>query len=316
MHQHFEDTSKTSGATVIVPCMEPDNPVYTKLYTHILGISGKDFATRRKEAEEMTNVCDEEYIEIVPKFESRNVLFYRTDAYHRGTSVKETKTQLEKLGFTGRDDPRWKNEMFVAAMNHRYQWAGFNAKKYMKYENPPPVPKYWHFAPLTLRSTASAVGVREKLFQILDDLNVNVEAISSFWKYRLQKVCGDAYIDIECHFFKNGSEITVDINLLSGDRFVWHKLAQNIRDIFNGGNSKGKCQKPRVYPLMMSHQLFQMIKHGSMNDKRRAMRSLALSTFNVDIRKIEPWHHKPAGSFLEKEIKQWAEYIKVHRAHL
>tara|TARA_B100000795_G_scaffold26880_1_gene17860 strand:+ start:1595 stop:2098 length:504 start_codon:yes stop_codon:yes gene_type:complete len=94
--------------------------------------------------------------------------------------------------------------------------------------DPPPVPRFWHFAPLTLRSTASATDVREKLFQILHDLNVDVEAVSSFWKYRLQKVG----VVIQCHFFKQDSEIAVDINLLSGSRFVWHKLARNIRATF------------------------------------------------------------------------------------
>ena len=181
--------------------------------------------------------------------------------------------------------------------------------------DPPPVPRFWHFAPLTLRSTASATDVREKLFQILHDLDVNVEAVSSFWKYRLQKVCGDAYLDIQCHFFKQDSEIVIDVNLLSGDRFVWRYLAQNIRVMFAGGNAKGECYKPRDYPFR-TDQLFQLLEHGSMNDKRRAMRSLALYTSNVDISKIEPWLHKPTVSFLEKEIQRWAEYIKVNRAHL
>jgi len=201
----------------------------------------------------------------------------------------------------------------VAAMNHRYLW--FDAKKYMKYEDPPPVPRFWHFVPLTLRSTASATDVREKLFLILSDLDVDVEVISSLWKYRFQKVCGSVYLDIQCHFFTQDSEIAVDINLLSGDRFVWRDLAQNIRVMFAGGNAKGECRKPRDFHLK-PEQLFQLLEHGSLNDKRIAMRSLALSTCNVDIRKIEPWLQKPTGSFLEKEIRRWAEYIKVNRAHL
>jgi len=184
-----------------------------------------------------------------------------------------------------------------------------------KYENPPPVPVFWHFAPLTLRSTASAMEVQEKFFNILHNLNVDVEVTSSTWKYRLQTVCGEAYLDIECHFFKQDFEIIIDINLLSGERFVWHNLAQNIRVIFNGGNSNGKCHKPRDYPWR-SEQLFQLLEHGSMNDKRRAMRSLALSTTNVDISKNVLWINKSTGTFLEKEIQRWAEYIKVNRAHL
>ena len=352
---YYSDTSETEtgGATVIVPRTGRDDTVDTCPDTHMSGISGKPFANRREEAEEIMSVFDEECVEIVPEFKPGDVLFYRTDTCHRDTPVKEGEThyahhlawrcadavdlqppgfeqkmyfgddtfelepdQLETLGFTPRDDPRWKNEMFMAAMNQRYQWAGFDAKRYMKYENPPPVPRFWHFAPLTLRSTASANDVREKLFQILHDLDVNVEAVSSFWKYRLQKVCGDAYIDIQCHFFKQDSaEIAVDINLLSGDRFVWHHMAQNIRVMFAGGNAKGECYKPRDYPFR-TDQLFQLLEHGSMNDKRRAMRSLALSTTNTDISKIVPWINKPMGTFLEKEIQRWAEYIKVNRAHL
>ena len=177
---------------------------------------------------------------------------------------------------------------------------------------PPQVPKFWHFAPLTLRSEAT--DVQEKFFRILHDLDVDVEALK-LWKYRLQKVCGDAYLDIQCHFFKQDSEIVIDVNLLSGDRFVWRYLAQNIRVMFAGGNAKGECYKPRDYPFR-TDQLFQLLEHGSMNDKRRAMRSLALYTSNVDISKIEPWLHKPTVSFLEKEIQRWAEYIKVNRAHL
>ena len=180
---------------------------------------------------------------------------------------------------------------------------------------PPQVPKFWHFAPLTLRSTASATDVREKFFRILHDLDVDVEAVSSLWKYRLQKVCGEAYLDIQCHFFTQDSEIAVDINLLSGDRFVWRDLAQNIRVMFNGGQSKGECYKPRDYPFR-TDQLFQLLEHGSMNDKRRAMRSLAISTTQVDISKIVTWINKPAGTFLEKEIQRWAEKIKTKRARL
>jgi len=362
---YYSDTSKTGGATAIVPRTGPDDPVYTWPYTHMPGISGKPFANRRKEAEELmsiftdsTEIREQCYSrEIVPTFKPGDVLFYRTDTWHRGTPVKEGQIryvhnlawrradatdiqqwnpgftqkmysgdferfiseiepgQLETLGFTTRDDPRWKNEMFVAAMNHRYQWAGFDAKKYMKYEDPPQVPRFWQFAPLTLRSTASAVDVREKLFLILNDLDVDVEVISSLWKYRFQKVCGSVYLDIQCHFFTQDSEIAVDINLLSGDRFVWRDLAQNIRVMFNGGQSKGECRQPRDFQLK-PEQLFQLLEHGSLNDKRIAMRSLALSTCNVDIRKIEPWLQKPTGSFLEKEIRRWAEYIKVNRAHL
>ena len=128
----------------------------------------------------------------------------------------------------------------------------------MKYEDPPQVPRFWHFAPLTLRSTASATDVRGKLFLILNDLNVDVEVISSLWKYRFQKVCGNVYLDIQCHFFTQDSEIAVDINLLSGDRFVWRDLAQNIRVMFAGGNAKGECRKPRDFHLK-PEQLFQQL---------------------------------------------------------
>lgn len=176
----------------------------------------------------------------------------------------------------------------------------------------PVVPKYWHFAPLTLRF--ASVTTTERLFQILHDLDVNVEVVS-FCKYRLQKVYGRAYLDIQCHFFKQDSEIVVDINLLSGDRFVWHNLARNIRTMFNGGQSHVKSHKPHDFHLK-PEQLFQLLEHGSMNKKRKAMRSLALSTTNVDISKIEPWLHKSTNTFLEKEIQRWAEYIKANRAHL
>jgi hypothetical protein len=179
---------------------------------------------------------------------------------------------------------------------------------------PPQVPRFWHFAPLTLRSTTSATDVREIFFRILHDLDVDVEALK-LWNYRLQKVCGDAYLDIQCHFFKQDSQIVIDVNLLAGDRFVWRDLAQNIRVMFNGGQSKGECYKPRDYPFR-TDQLFQLLEHGSMNDKRRAMRSLAISTTQVDISKIIPWINKPAGTFLEREIQRWAEKIKTKRARL
>jgi len=161
---------------------------------------------------------------------------------------------------------------------------------------PPDVPMFWHFAPLTLRSTETPNTTRRKIFNILKQLDVDIETMSP-WKYRLQKVHGSAYLDIQCHFFKQGSEIAVDINLLSGDRFVWRYLAQNIRKMFAGGNAKGECYKPRDYPFRTDLQL---LEHGSMNDKRRVMRSLALSTTHVDISKIVPWNNKPVGTFLEK----------------
>ena len=40
---------------------------------------------------------------------------------------------------------------------------------------PPQVPRFWHFAPLTLRS--EAIDVQEIFFRILHDLDVDVEAL-------------------------------------------------------------------------------------------------------------------------------------------
>lgn len=194
--------------------------------------------------------------------------------------------------------------------------SGFlnDTRYHTKRMEPPDVPMFWHFAPLTLRSTETPNTTRQKIFKILKQLEVDIETMSP-WKYRLQLVRGSAYLDIQCHFFKQGSEIAVDINLLSGDRFVWCDLAKNIRKMLEGAEQNTTCQFPKDFDAN-PEQWLSLVEHGSMDDKRRAMRRLALSTTHVDISKIVPWINKPMGTFLEKEIQRWAEKIKTKRARL
>lgn len=194
--------------------------------------------------------------------------------------------------------------------------SGFinDTRYHAKRMEPPDVPMFWHFAPLTLRSTETPNTTRRKIFKILKQLEVDIETMSP-WKYRLQLVRGSAYLDIQCHFFKQGSEIAVDINLLSGDRFVWRDLAQNIRKMLEGAEQNTTCPFPKDFDAN-PEQWLSLVEHGSMDDKRRAMRRLALSNSDFDVRKIELWLRKPVGTFLEREIQRWAKKIKTKRARL
>jgi len=173
---------------------------------------------------------------------------------------------------------------------------------------PPDVPRFWHFAPLTLRSTESPTVMRRKIFKILKQLEVDIETMYP-WKYRLQQVHGSAYLDIQCQFFKQGDNTIVDINLLSGERYVWHHLTKNIRKMLEGVEHRTTCPFPKEFDAN-PEQWLSLVEHGSMDDKRRAMRRLALSNSDFDVRKIELWLHKPARTFLEREIRRWAEKIK------
>ena len=194
--------------------------------------------------------------------------------------------------------------------------SGFlnDTQYHTKRMEPPDVPRFWHFAPLTLCSTETPTVMHRKIFNILKQLDVDIETMSP-WKYRLQQVHGSAYLDIQCHFFKQGDNTVVDINLLSGDRFVWHCLAKNIRKMLKGVEHHTTCPFPKEFDGN-PEQWLSLVEHGSMDVKRRAMRRLALSNSDFVVRKIELWLHKPARTFLEREIRHWVEKVKTKRARL
>jgi len=91
---YYSDTSKTDGATAVVPREGLDDPIYVWPYVHMPGISGNPFVNRRAEAEatmspESAKLRAQCYArEVVPHFMPGDVLLYALDTWHRGTPVK------------------------------------------------------------------------------------------------------------------------------------------------------------------------------------------------------------------------------------
>jgi len=95
---YYSDTTKTGGATAVVPRNGDDDPIYKWPFQHMPGICGTPFINQRKEAEEMmathspvsANIRQQCYDrEVQPTFKPGDVLFYRLDTWHRGTPVND-----------------------------------------------------------------------------------------------------------------------------------------------------------------------------------------------------------------------------------
>lgn len=90
---YYSDTSKTGGATAIVPRKGENDPIYKWPYLHMPGIAGRPFFNNREAAERSVSTEDRVLRqqcyarEIVPVFKPGDVLLYRLDVWHRGTPV-------------------------------------------------------------------------------------------------------------------------------------------------------------------------------------------------------------------------------------
>ena len=91
---YYSDTRDTGGATTVVP-RQPDDPVYTRPFSHMPGIGGLPFANDRQTAEaqmegktaDIRQVC---YARETPvPAPAGSALLYRLDTWHRGTPVRD-----------------------------------------------------------------------------------------------------------------------------------------------------------------------------------------------------------------------------------
>ena len=100
---YLSDTNKTLGGTSVVPRNDSNDELYKFPYKHMPGISNNPFINDKKSAEnyfksqniEVYNFRKKLYEnEIVTNPNIGDILFYRTDIWHRGTPVKEGKIRF------------------------------------------------------------------------------------------------------------------------------------------------------------------------------------------------------------------------------
>ena len=177
---------------------------------------------------------------------THNLIFKRTDnteiqVWNRGFTQKMysghferfigtlAPEQIETLGIPARNSSKWKSTKFCEAIRLRYGWAGFDLDNYVKTgQFPPPVPDYWPFSKFT-SSGPSGIELRRNLFAKMSEENVHISLRASDWRYCLEFVEGDHYLKIDCRFFQREHDAIADINLLSGDRWVWGRLVRRLK---------------------------------------------------------------------------------------
>lgn len=141
-------------------------------------------------------------------------------------------SQLESLGFPSRDSPKWQDEAFCDQIRSRYAWAGFDVGAYMKQtQAPPPVPQYWVFSPYTLTGK-DAHALRERLFEAFKARGACITPRTSNWYYEIEYCEGFEYVKADCRFFQRlgHQPVIVDIQHIYGDRFVWARLLQRVKN--------------------------------------------------------------------------------------
>lgn len=266
---YYSNTTETGGATAVVPRRGTQDKIYQWPFPHMPGICGAPFINQKEEAEEMmqkfspasAKIRQECYDrEVQEDFKPGDVLFYRMDTWHRGTPVLPGKVrhvhnlvwkrkdaqgiqqwnpgftqsmysgrlekfiagldaeQLETLGFPARDSEKWASVRFREAVENRYK--GMDLQKYMY---PPPVPQYWYFSQFKIESSLKPRQLKRELFDWYCQAGVHISGSS--WKYTITK--NDLKID--CYFFWDGTNTIVDINLLSGDRWAWSVLRNQMQ---------------------------------------------------------------------------------------
>ena len=189
---------------------------------------------------------------------------------------------------------------------------------------PPQVPRYWVFSHFTITG-ATGNALRVQLFAKLRKLNVDISSTIYSWKYRLQFCEGPALLDIDCFFFQRESDVIVDINLLSGDRWTWHRLKA---DVNNDVSIPRLISSPLKTAGFVSERLrrgefadsdFQWLsddipvewwlpylKSKDLNIVRQSMEKLCLLKYAGHNSEIEKWKALNPASFIEREIKKHA----------
>ena len=139
--------------------------------------------------------------------------------------------QLSSIGFPARDSPLWKDEEYCAGVRHRYEWAGFDLNKYIIMpESPPRVPEFWFFSKHMLYGAEkSASDFRDDIFAELNRLGAYAEVADSNWHWSIHYCEGPHYIVADMFIFVSKGQAIADLNMLSGNRYVWSELYQNIR---------------------------------------------------------------------------------------
>ena len=197
----------------------------------------------------------------------------------------------------------------------------------------PPLPQYWVFAPFTITGT-NGRKMRARLFATLRRFGVDISSTPQAWKYRLQFCEGAALLDIEAFFFQREKDVIVDINLLSGDRWVWHRLKARL-----SGSERnylpmspfltGKIVVERLRRGNFADRDFEWLgsdipvdwllpylKSKDLNIVRQAMERLCLRKYEGDDSEIEKWQTVKTERFIEREIQKHARQIGQATSHL
>ena len=192
---------------------------------------------------------------------------------------------------------------------------------------PPQVPQYWIFSHFTITG-ATGNALRVQLFAKLRKLNVDISNTIYSWKYRLQFCEGPALLDIDCFFFQRESDVIVDINLLSGDRWAWHRLKAAVNNDVSIPRLSLKTAGFATTVDFVSERLrrgeftdsdFQWLsddipaewwlhylKSKDLNIVRQSMERLCLLKYDGYDSEIEKWRVINPTSFLEREIQRHA----------
>lgn len=195
-------------------------------------------------------------------------------------------------------------------------------KNETKQQTPPPVPQYWVFAPFTITGTTASV-MRAHLFAKLRKYGVDISSTKELWKYRLQFCEGPALLDIEAHFFQREKDVIVDINLLSGDRWAWHRLRAHLSDKkswfispplktvdfvserLRRGNFADSDFEWLSYDIPIEW-LLPYLKSNDLNIVRQVMEILCLRKYDGYDSEIKKWQAVKPTKFLEREIQRHA----------
>ena len=163
----------------------------------------------------------------------------------------------------------------------------------------PPVPIYWVFSPFTITGT-NGRALRARLFTKLRKLGVDISTNNGSWKYRLQYCEGPAILDIEAFFFQRANDVIVDINLLSGDRWTWHRLVARVnnsvsalwRGSFKTSKTNGFVSNRLKKGLFDDSEWLAYLKSKDLNIVRQAMEKLVdYRGYNHEIEKWKAWKY-------------------------
>jgi len=248
--------------------------------------------------------------------------------------------QLQTLGFPAPTDARWETPSFVQAMRARYGWAGFDVMRYVHAAQrpPPPVPPNWFWASGRLQTRENPTTYRAKLWRICAAQGLHIEMVSAQWFYTLE-TAEPYYARAECHFFRDGDRLWVDMHGVDGDRWTWAHLMRNIEAMLQDRTPRRLVRRGTPVPADasleglispdMSEEFFDMfgpdvrpdplldaLADAPINTRRCLLRALYHCETPFETALVAPYARTRPQTFLERQAQSWAKKILVKGKHL